>query len=442
VLDDQLEGKDLDWARDHLRRCDACRERVEDFREILLRVERLPSVSVPHSAIAAAFAISAPPALRPEGTEPELYPFPARTDKPVSDTELVELTSHPARQEVAPAADLLSDLEREIFREPPTWQEKPPTPRWQEKPPAATEQVGVPEEETPMAAEAGPAEVGEGQGFQPSLLEPIRFEKIEPQPIKPAAREAEPFMPAMPEGTMIRPLKEVEVESGPPPSLAAQPAPAWHEAEIEEGAMAETTDEAERPPKADTLMRWVVGLGAAAAVLLAALLYEAGGLLGNPKKTATASPRPSVTAPAQSVKPSPSVAASVSPSAAPTPTPAPVVATLGQGYEGASLFQIRMGTADAAFTRLVFDMRGGLPTMVVTRPDDNHLVVTFKKTTGAGVPVGGLRSNRVSGVEPAVQQGPDLAITIDLARPARVNAFTLPAQGSYAWRLVLDLYSA
>ena len=31
VLDDRLDGKDLEWARDHLRRCEACRERVEDF---------------------------------------------------------------------------------------------------------------------------------------------------------------------------------------------------------------------------------------------------------------------------------------------------------------------------------------------------------------------------------------------------------------------------
>jgi hypothetical protein len=99
-----------------------------------------------------------------------------------------------------------------------------------------------------------------------------------------------------------------------------------------------------------------------------------------------------------------------------------------------------MGTADARFTRLVFDMRGGLPSMVVTQPNDTHLVVTFKKTTGSGVPVAGLRSNRVSGVEPAVQQGPDLSITVDLARPVKVQAFTLPAAGASAYRLVLDLY--
>ncbi len=127
-------------------------------------------------------------------------------------------------------------------------------------------------------------------------------------------------------------------------------------------------------------------------------------------------------------------------SAAPTAPAATVVASLGEGYEGASVFQIRMGTADARFTRLVFDMRGGLPSMVVTQPDETHLVVTFKKTTGAGVPVAGLRSNRVSGVEPAVQQGPDLVITIDLARAVKPQAFTLPAAPGYAYRLVLDLY--
>ena len=41
VLDDRLDGKDLEWARDHLRRCEACRERVEDFREMLAALYRL-----------------------------------------------------------------------------------------------------------------------------------------------------------------------------------------------------------------------------------------------------------------------------------------------------------------------------------------------------------------------------------------------------------------
>src|SRR5256885_11042083 len=45
VLDDRLDGKDLEWARDHLRRCEACRDRDADFREMLLRVRRLPSGS-------------------------------------------------------------------------------------------------------------------------------------------------------------------------------------------------------------------------------------------------------------------------------------------------------------------------------------------------------------------------------------------------------------
>jgi hypothetical protein len=106
------------------------------------------------------------------------------------------------------------------------------------------------------------------------------------------------------------------------------------------------------------------------------------------------------------------------------------------------MFHIRMGTAVAAYTRLVFDMRGaGLPTMVVTQPDSLHLVVTFKDTNVTSAPVNGISSRRVAAVEPGVQQGSDGVITVDLARPVRVQAFTLPATGSYAWRLVLDLYS-
>jgi PKD domain len=39
VLEHPLDGEDLAWVRDHLRRCDACRERIDVFRERLLRVE-------------------------------------------------------------------------------------------------------------------------------------------------------------------------------------------------------------------------------------------------------------------------------------------------------------------------------------------------------------------------------------------------------------------
>lgn len=41
VLDHRLDGEDLAWVRDHLRRCEACRERIEVFRERLLREEAL-----------------------------------------------------------------------------------------------------------------------------------------------------------------------------------------------------------------------------------------------------------------------------------------------------------------------------------------------------------------------------------------------------------------
>ena len=106
------------------------------------------------------------------------------------------------------------------------------------------------------------------------------------------------------------------------------------------------------------------------------------------------------------------------------------------------MFRIRPGNALPSFTRLVFDLTGsGLPTMVVTRPDDLHLVVTFRNTTGANVPVNGIHSIQVASVEPAVQNGPDLVITIDLNRSLRPVVFTLPPSAGYHPRLVLDLYS-
>ena len=117
--------------------------------------------------------------------------------------------------------------------------------------------------------------------------------------------------------------------------------------------------------------------------------------------------------------------------------------TLGNGVAGGTMFRIRPGTAVAGYTRLVFDIHGnGLPTMIITRPDDLHVVVTFKDTNVAGAPVNGIRSYHVTAVEPGVQQGADGSITIDLARPVRVTAFTLAATGGYAWRLVVDLHTS
>jgi hypothetical protein len=199
------------------------------------------------------------------------------------------------------------------------------------------------------------------------------------------------------------------------------------------------------PKKPDTAMRIAVGLGAAACVLLAAVLYEGGWLskaltggASAAKVAATASIRPSAT-----IRASATVRASVTPSLSPTAAPnAPVLFTLGNGVTGGTVFRIRPGTAVAGYTRLVFDIRGGgLPTMVITKPDDLHVAVTFQNTTATGVPVNGIHSYQVAAIEPAVQQGADGVITVDLARPVRVTAFTLPATGSYAWRLVVDLHT-
>jgi hypothetical protein len=300
-----------------------------------------------------------------------------------------------------------------------------------------------------------------------------------------AAPEVEPVSPAPeadPASYEARPWREVEVDSHrkpepliaipepeavnaapePEPVMAApdpEPVAAWPEPEPvlaapEPEPEAQTwryEPEAAREvpvavssaaPKPDTAMRITVGLGAAACVLLAAVLYEGGWLskgitkLSGTHVAATASIRPTA-------HPSATVRASLSPSIAPTAPPAPVLFTLGNGVSGDSVFRIRPGTAVAGYTRLVFDMHGaGLPTMVVTRPDDLHVAVTFKNTSVAGVPVNGIRSYHVAGVEPSVQQGPDGTITIDLARPVRVTAFTLAATGSYAWRLVIDLHTS
>ena len=422
VLDDRLDGKDLEWARDHLRRCEACRDRVEDFREMLLRVGRLPSAPVGAAAMDQAFAVAMPDRLRAEAGSRAFEIASAGATAPAPTPP--ELPA-PMRPEVSSVPDLLIELEREIFRDEPG--QDHPTPL-----------TPVPESTHPMMAEPpveeidalAPQEDAEPQGEFISEL---------------------PLIPAVPE-VLSGPLREVPVDSHrePEPVVSErEPEPAATAAPEssnvvfdQEAALRFDEEVAPAPPprKPDTAMRIAVGLGAAACVLLAAVLYEGGWLakglhnLSSTSPTATASLHPSTSA---------SPRLSTSPSVSPSAPPAPVLFTLGNGVSGDSVFRIRPGTAVAGYTRLVFDMHGGgLPTMVISRPDEMHVAVTFKAATVTGVPVNGIHSSQVAGIEPAVQQGPDGTITIDLTRPVRVTVFTLPATGGYSWRLVVDLHTS
>jgi hypothetical protein len=445
VLDDRLDGKDLEWARDHLRRCEACRERVEDFREMLLRVGRLPSATVGSAAMDQAFALSVPDRLRSQGTTRSFEVAPA---PPLPSVPAPHEVPQPVRPEVSSIPDLLTELEREIFRDEPLQDHPVPL-------------SPVPEPFYPTMA-AQPEEIEPVEAIEPvKPAEPVApFASFEVAPVDEIA-EPEPREPAHPE---VFPglLREVPVDSHrqvaftewdrePEPELALETLPAAvpvtsnavfdHEPALRIGEESEATPASAPPRKPDTAMRIAVGLGAAACVLLAAVLYE-GGLLKAPHKVSSTAATAKT-----AVHPSPTAQASVSPSASPaasvSTSTAPVLFTLGNGVGGGTMFRIRPGTAVAGYTRLVFDMHGsGLPTMIVTRPDDLHVVVTFKDTNVTGAPVNGISSYHVSAVEPGVQQGPDGTITIDLARPVRVTAFTLPATGSYAWRLVVDLHTS
>src|SRR5438105_5488237 len=420
VLDDRLDGKDLEWARDHLRRCEACRERVEDFREMLLRVGRLPSATVGSAAMDQAFALAIPDRLRSQGGMRSFEVAPA----PPAPVAPAPHDLPPAvRPEVSSIPDLLTELEREIFRDEP-WQDHPmplspvPEPLY----PATTDR---PEEIEPVEAlepaEPPLREVPVDSHRQVELGDWDREPELEPEPVPaPAAFEAAPVPIPVPVTNNVifdqEPALRIDEESE---GVAATP-----------------------PRKPDTAMRIAVGLGAAACVLLAAVLYEGGWLsksvskLGATNTAATASVRASV------ARPSPTIRASASPPSS-LPTAAPVLFTLGNGVTGGTVFRIRPGTAIAGYTRLVFDIHGGgLPTMVITKPDDLHIAVTFKNTSATGVPVNGIQSYQVAAIEPPVQQGADETITVDLARPVRVTAFTLAATGSYAWRLVVDLHTS
>ena len=419
MLDDRLDGKDLEWARDHLRRCEACRERVEDFREMLLRVGRLPSATVGSAAMDQAFALSIPDRLRSQGGTRsfELAPalpapmVPAPHDLPPA-----------VRPEVSSIPDLLTELEREIFRDEPLQDHPMPlSPVPEPLYPAMTERL---EEVEPVealdAAEPRLREVPVDSHQQVDFTDWDREPQPEPEPAPAPALEVSPLPIPVPTSNAVfdqEPALRIDEESDVAPAAPAR--------------------------KPDTAMRIAVGLGAAACVLLAAVLYE-GGLLKTTHKVSSTgatvgqSVHASATARA-SLSPSASAAASASAST----STAPVVYTFPNGVTGDTMFRIRPGTAVAGYTRLVFDMHGsGLPTMIITRPDDLHVTVTFKDTNVTGAPVNGISSYHVTAVEPGVQQAADGTITIDLARPVRVTAFTLPATGGYAWRLVIDLHTS
>ncbi len=366
VLDDRLEGKDLEWALDHLKSCDVCRDRVEEFREIVVRVDRLPIAAIPPSVLRDAYTWAIPEGLR---TDPDLA---------LGAMESARVTAEP--------------------RPEPTRFELP---RWEER-----------------AREAPPA-----------LSRNVIADEPSPPPPPPlAAQSLFPLADAI-----SMPVHEVRLDSHRDETSPRA------EDKMPEDAPTLAAD-ARREARVATMTRVSVGLVAAACVLLAGLLYVDGGLLtafrGHPSPSHPTSTSLK-SSPAASVRPSraPSPSASV----APTPSAVAAIATLGDGVAGAQVFKIRLGTQDPRFTRLVFDMTAqGLPTMTVTQPDAQHLVVTFKDTTGAGTATSGLRTVRVAGVEPAVQQGNDLVFTIDLARAVQVKAFTLAPPPQY--RLVLDLY--
>lgn len=414
VLDDRMFGKDLEWARDHLRRCDTCRGRIEDFQEMVLRVERLPQAPVDSVTLEEAFLYAVPDAPRPVPSQTRIV-APAASRPPA--TSMPPLP--PVTPEVGPAPDPFTDFEADALADA----------RWNpEAGPAPLEWIGA--SSTPSSS----AEEEFSDSLSPSADDPewIRA-AIEPAPVAEL------------------PVRSVEVDSARHPVDVADPGegadgdpvvvaeqPSIHEEPLKTAA-----SEQEMPAsgRGDRVMRVAVGLGAAACVLLAALLYEGGflgGLLHGSRVSAHASATASVTTKHPGAQPS------VHPSVAPTPAPTlgTVLATLGDRVTGERVFRIRPGTAYSSYTRLVFDLTGtGLPAMVVTQVDPTHVMVTFKDTTGANVPVAGIHSIQVAGIEPAVQDGPDLRITVDLNRPVHVVEFTLPPGSGYAPRLVLDLHN-
>jgi hypothetical protein len=461
ILDDRLDGKDLEWARDHLRRCESCRERVEDFREMLLRVGRLPKATVGATAMDEAYTRSVPERIREEAgvRSYEISPDTSR---------LVPALGSALHPDAASIPDLMTELEREIFRDEPshpTQLESMPDPIYptmtpaveedakivddsrepavepevpiEDVPPPSWREVPVDSHQVPEHPPVVPAQPASDQTDWDRLLERIA-NAPDPEP----SIDAEPAFPKRDWVPTVRPepaVEEPEVPAEPPRNVIYDQEPALG---FEPEPVVSAAEPVAKRPRSDTVMRLAVGFGAAACVLLAALLYE-GGYLFKSHATASLSPTASVKA---SIRPSPSLRATAAPTPAPTPKPsattANVLFTLGNGVPGETIFRIREGTAVAGFTRLVFDMHGnGLPSVVITQNDPSHVEVMFMNTALGNVAVNGLRSYQISTVEPGVQTGPNSSFVIDLARPVKLTAFTLPASGSYAWRLVVDLHT-
>src|SRR2546430_8066613 len=347
VLDDRLDGKDLEWARDHLRRCEACRERVEDFREMLLRVGRLPSATGGSAAMDQAFALSVPDRLRSQGGTRSFEVAPALAAPLVPAPHDLPPAIRP---EVSSIPDLLTELEREIFRDEPLQDHPMPlSPVPEPTYPATTDR---PEEiEPPEAAETMPA------------LEPEAAEPAPPEILSGPLREVP--VDSHRQVELSDWDREPEPEPEPAPAQAFEaasvpiPVPAASNVLFDQEPALRIRDEGEGvaatpPRKPDTAMRIAVGLGAAACVLLGAVLYE-GGLLKTPQKvsstaaTATQAIHSSATARASaSPRASPAASASVSTSTA------PVLYTLGNGVAGGTMFRIPPGTAGARHTPLGF----------------------------------------------------------------------------------------
>lgn len=449
MLDDRLHGKDLEWARDHLRRCESCRERVEDFREMMMRVGRLPSAQIGAVAMDEAFARAIPDRVRAAsggGRGFDAFPLPIDT----AAEPILDLPPQPVRPEVTNVRDLMSDLEREIFRDEPAQDHPtamppvaaaaptivPAEPEASTEPELSTEPVEAPAPTPAPIAQALP-------GILAGDLHAVSVDSRQAPVASPPEDHFDNPTPPPPPPMLGAPslfedeLAPMEREMTAPaaPELAApEPWPAAPAAQTE----AKTADSAPATGGSGTGMRVAVGLGAAACVLLAAFLYEGGLLSRGAHKTGAVVPRPTATVRALTTA-TPAPVASASPSA----STAPVLLRLGDSVTGGTVYRIRPGTAVAGYTRLVFDIRGhGLPAMVITQPDATHVAITFSGTAGAAVPVKGIRSFQVAAVEPGVEQGPDLVITVDLARPVRVTAFTLPAAGAYSNRLVVDLHTS
>lgn len=93
------------------------------------------------------------------------------------------------------------------------------------------------------------------------------------------------------------------------------------------------------------------------------------------------------------------------------------------------------------YTRLVFDLSGGVQHSIFTLEHPDRLVIDIKDVTlDTSLKQVDLDKSPISKIRSGVKDGSDLRVVLDLKQPVKPRSFTLERNEQYGDRLVVDLY--